>query len=198
MVEFDELRHLWQSQHTPDTPRALDGRAMTEVLRRFHRRQTVINCVRCALLLFALIWAPLHTEDSVKLAGVMLVLIGAAIYMFIDWRNQVGVANLDFTRPSVEFVENGIERLRDVRNPFRRTFWCFIGTTAVGFNLMHLTPAHPVSWEWRVVNHASATALPFAAYWLGLWIRRKRIEKDVQPIEEKLFSMRESLQEQVR
>jgi hypothetical protein len=198
MVEFDELRHLWQSQDTPDTPRALDGRAMTEVLRRFHRRQTAINCFRCALLLFALIWAPLHAENSVKLAGVMLILIGAAIYMFIDWRNQVGVANLDFTRPSVEFVENGIERLRDVRNPFRRTFWLFIGTAMVGFNLMYLVPSHPLSWEWRAINHVTATGLPFAAYGLGLWVRRKRIEKDVQPIEEKLVSMQQSLREQVR
>src|SRR5689334_709864 len=104
MVEFDELRHLWQSQDQPDTPRALDGRAMTEVLRKFHRRQTVVNCLRAVLLVFFLIWGPMHARNLPTLAGVILFIIGAAIYLFVDWRNQIGIARLDFTRPSVDFV----------------------------------------------------------------------------------------------
>src|SRR5579863_8732429 len=137
MVEFEELRQLWQKQAAPDHALALDGRAMSVVLRKFHRRQTAINCLRAAALVFLLIFAPIRTHMALRpVLGILLMEIGLTLYLIADWRNQIGIARLDFTKPSVGFVESSLERLYDMRYPFRRTFWVFIGPAVVGFNLL--------------------------------------------------------------
>lgn len=196
MVEFDELRQLWQKQAQPETAMALDGRAMGEVLRRFHRRQTVINCVRAASLVFMVIWAPLkaHMMPHV-IVGIALIAIGATIYLTDDWRNQLGIARLDFTKPSADFVESSLQRLNDMRYPFRRTFWAFLITLVVGFNVLWWNPAHDTSLFRTVVVHSNATAFPFLAYWLAAKIRAKRFDMECRPILEKLLSMKQALAE---
>ncbi len=196
MVEFDELRELWQNQSQPDSALALDGRAMSEVLRRFHRRQTVINCVRASSLLFMVIWAPLKAHMAAPaMAGIALLAIGMTIYLVQDWRNQIGIARLDFTKPSAGFVESSIQRLNDMRYPFRRTFWVFIVSAVVGFNLLYWTPAHHATLYKAILMHANATAFPFVAYWLGVKIRARRFDLECRPIMEKLLSMKQALQE---
>ncbi len=196
MVEFDELRQLWQKQAQPETVMALDGRAMSEVMRRFHRRQTVINCVRAASLVFMAIWAPLKAHMALHvIVGIGLIAIGAAIFLTDDWRNQLGIARLDFTKPSSDFVESSLERLNDMRYPFRRTFWAFLITMVVGFNVMWWSPANHTSLFRTVVVHSNATAFPFLAYWLGAKIRAKRFDVECRPIVEKLLSMKQALAE---
>jgi hypothetical protein len=196
MVEFDELRQLWQKQAQPETAMALDGRAMTEVMRRFHRRQTVINCVRAASLVFMAIWVPLKSNMALHvIVGIALIAIGATIYLTDDWRNQLGIARLDFTKPSADFVESSLQRLNDMRYPFRRTFWTFMITLVVGFNVLWWSPAHHNSLFRTVVAHSNATAFPFLAYWLGARIREKRFDMECRPIVEKLLSMKQALAE---
>jgi len=195
MVEFEELRELWQKQAPPDSALALDGRAMTAVLSKFHFRQTAINCFRAALLLFVLLWAPLRTHMELRpIMGLVFLEIGMTIYLVEDWRNQVGIARLDFTKPSVGFVESSLQRLYDMRYPFRRTFWVFIGSAVIGFNLMSVPPQN-ATWIRVLAMHCSATAFPFFAYWLGVKIRAKRFDMECRPILEKLLSMKQALEE---
>lgn len=196
MVEFDELRHLWQSQAQPDSSLALDGRAMSDVLRRFHRRQTIINCFRASLLLFLVIYAPIKTHLALHaIAGIALVGIGLTIYLVEDWRNQIGIARLDFTKPSADFVESSIQRLRDMRYPFRKTLWIFLVCAIAGFNALWATPEHHATVYKAILYHASATVFPFVSVWLGAKIRAKRFDLECRPIVEKLLSMRQALEE---
>lgn len=195
MVEFDELRQLWQKQAQPDYALALDGRAMREVLRRFHRRQTVINCLRASLLLFMAIFVPIraHMAPAV-VAGIAFLFVGAAIYLVEDWRNQIGIARLDFTKPSVGFVETSLRRLEDMRYPFRRTFWVFLVSVVCGMNLISW-PHHSTVFK-TVLMHTNATAFPFLAYWLAAKVRAKRFDLECRPIMEKLLAMRQAVEEQ--
>jgi hypothetical protein len=198
MVEFDELRHLWQSQAQPDSALALDGRAMGDVLRRFHRRQMIINCVRASLLVFVAIWAPLKVHlGLLGLLGMALMLTGLTAFLVVDWRNQVGIARLDFTKPSADFVDSSIQRLNDMRYPFRQTFWIFIVSAVAGLNLLW-HPQHQVTWQRMVVAHVNATAFPFIAFWLGVRIRAKRFDLECRPIMEKLLSMKQAMHEGAR
>lgn len=196
MVEFDELRQLWQKQAQPDSMLTLDGRAMSEVLRRFHRRQTIINCVRASLLLFMVIFVPIrgHMSPTV-VAGVAFLFVGMAIYLVEDWRNQIGIARLDFTKPSAGFVESSLQRLRDMRYPFRRTFWILIVSVVCGMNLITWTAEHHSTVFKAVLMHSNATAFPFLAYWLGVKIRAKRFDLECRPIMEKLLAMRQVMEE---
>ena len=192
MVEFDELRHLWQSQSQPDSALALDGRAMSDVLHRFHVRQTIINCVRAGLLVFMAIFVPIKTHMALTgILGVACILVGGVIYLWDDWRNQIGIARLDFTKPSADFVESSIQRLADMRYPFRRTFWVFILSCIAGLNFLW----HPIgagSVYKTILMHCNATVFPFVAYWLGVKIRAKRFDLECRPIMEKLLAMREA------
>lgn len=193
MVEFEELRQMWQRQAPPDTALALDGRAISLVLKKFHRRQTVINCVRAALLAFVLIYAPIRTHMALRpLAAILLMVAGLTIYLVQDWRNQIGIARLDFTKPSVGFVESSLQRLHDMRYPFRGTFWIFIGPAVAGFNLLVTAPAN-ATWLRILAMHSNATAFPFFAYWIGVKIRAKRFDMECRPILEKLLEMKEAL-----
>lgn len=196
MVEFEELRQLWQKQVQPDSALALDGRSMTDILRRFHRRQTIFNCVRASMLLFMIVWVPLnaHMAGTVT-AGIAFLGVGLTIYLVEDWRNQIGIARLDFTKPSAGFVESSIQRLHDMRYPFRRTFWVFIVSAVVGMNLLTWAPAHHATVYRTVLTHTNATAFPFFAYWLGSKIRAKRFDLECRPIMEKLLAMRQALEE---
>ena len=194
MVEFDELRQLWQKQPQPDSAAALDGRAMSEVLRRFHRRQTAINCVRASLVIFMVIFMPIREHMApTGVAGVALLFVGLAIYLVEDWRNQIGIARLDFTKSSEGFVESSLQRLRDMRYPFRRTFWILIVSLVCGMNL--ITWAHHSTVFKTVLMHSNATAFPFLAYWLGAKIRAKRFDLECRPIMEKLLSMQRAVEE---
>ena len=197
MVEFDELRQLWQKQAQPDSALALDGRAMSDVLRRFHRRQTIINCVRASLLLFMAIYVPVrdHMAPAV-VAGVAFLFVGMTIYLVEDWRNQIGIARLDFTKPSAGFVESSLQRLRDMRYPFRRTFWVLVVSVVCGMNLVTWTPEHHSTVFKTVLMHTNATAFPFLAYWLAAKIRAKRFDLECRPIMEKLLAMRKAVEEQ--
>lgn len=188
MVEFDELRELWQSQPQPDSSLALDGRAMKDTLRRFHRRQTIMNCFRASLLTVVGIWA-LNSRLTVEgRIGVCCMLVGLSIFLAVDWRNQVGIARLDFTQPSAEFIESSIQRLRDMRCPFRRTFWIFIVSAVAGMNLLAWHPGRPLGR--MVFGHVNATAFPFFAFWLGSIVRAKRFDMECRPIMEKLLAMK--------
>ena len=197
MVEFDELRQLWQNQPQPAAAPSLDGRAIAEVLRRFHRKQTIINCLRASLLLFLATWAPLRAHlGIVNIFGVMFLVAGMTIFLVIDWRNQIGIARLDFTRPSAEFVESSIQRLHDMRYPFRRTFWLFIVSAVVGLNLISWHPGR--GFPRMLLTHVNATAFPFVAFWLGAKLRAKRFDLQCRPIMEKLVSMKRELRETAR
>lgn len=196
MVEFDELRQLWQKQAQPDSALAPDGRAMSEVLRRFHRRQTVINCLRASLLLFMAIFVPIRNHmGPTAVAGVALLFVGMTIYLVEDWRNQIGIARLDFAKPSAGFVESSLLRLRDMRYPFRRTFWVLIVSMVCGMNLITWSAEHHSTVFKTALMHSNATAFPFLAYWLGVKIRAKRFDLECGPILEKLLAMRQAMEE---
>ena len=97
MERLEELRQLWQSQPQPPAA-AADSRGMKAALRRFGRRQNLIYAVKAALMV-ALAWLSLSwLGHSVLTAmGAALFLSSALGLLFTDWRNQLGIARLDWS-----------------------------------------------------------------------------------------------------
>src|SRR5215472_3390250 len=140
MVRFEELQGLWQNQPQPQPPAlAVDSRGMAAALRRFRRRQYVINSIKLAAMAWV-IWFVLSRPDlsvfTVLAQGLFLAAMISAVVT--DWRIQSDIAWLDFTRPSVGFVDATLDRLRDPNAPFRRTGWLCMALLAAGINLMML------------------------------------------------------------
>jgi len=196
MVPFEELQDLWQSQPAAlaelDAHRAAE---LTEAFRRYGRRQNYINSVRLGLLLFLNVWVLKAPQGPLTVIGLSLMALGLSIYLFTDWRNQLGIARLNFTEPSLEFVRSTLKRLFDQRDPMRPHFWLLVATLAGGMNLLVLARDPRLAPLERVAHHLSACAAPFAAYVLALKIRGKRWRYECLPLVERLRAIERALEE---
>jgi hypothetical protein len=197
MVRFEELQQLWQSQPQPAAPAvAAESRDMAAALRRFRRRQYVINGIK----LIGIVWVTWFclSRPGVSVLTVLgqgLILAGMTNAMVTDWRIQSAIARLDFTRPSVGFVDASLERLRDPNAPFRRTGWLGIAMAAAGMNLMFMGQWATETLHSRIASHAAVTLLPFAAFAFGLKARAKRYAMEYKPLVERLAAMKAALEE---
>jgi hypothetical protein len=198
MVRFEELQDLWQNEPQTQPPAvAAESRGMAAALRRFRRRQGVINRIKVVAIV-SITWF-LHSQLSVSVLPVLgqgLFLAGMITAIITDWRIQSAVARLDFTRPSVGFVDATLERLRDPNAPFRRTGWLGIALVAAGSNLMFAGPSAAEALPARIVSHTAATLVLFAAFAFGLKVRAKRYAMDDRPLVERLAAMKAALDEE--
>ena len=199
MVRFEELQQLWQNQPQPQPPAVVEeSRGMAAVLRRFRRRQYVINGIKLAAMAWV-IWFVLSRPGlsvlTVLAQGLFLAAMISAVVT--DWRIQSDIAWLDFTRPSVGFVDATLDRLRDPNAPFRRTGWLCTALLAAGINLMMLAgpSATQKTLFSRIASHTAATLFPFAAFALGLKVRAKRYAMEYKPLVARLVAMKAALEE---
>ena len=187
MARLEELQQLWQSQPQPPAA-AVDSRGMRLALGGFARRQNLIHSVKAVLLVW-LVWLPLAWVglSALTVAGAAILLGGALAVLITDWRSQLGIARLDFTKPSAGFVDSVLERLREPNAHFRRLLWLHMIPICAGLNLM--LAAHSIA------AHATATLGPFAGYAIGMKLRSKRYAAEYRPIVERLKAMKMALEE---
>lgn len=197
MTGFEELQQLWQSQPQPQVPAlAAESRRMAGTLRRFRRRQYVINALKLMMIVWLGWFLPSRLGISVlTLLGVGLLLAGMINPMVSDWRSQSAIARLDFTRPSVGFLDTTLERLRDPNAPFHKAGWMGIAMIATGANLMFLGPWARETLLVRIAYHTAITVVPFAAFTFGLKVRAKRYAMEYKPMVERLAAMKAALEE---
>ena len=197
MIRFEELQQLWQNQPQPEPPAvAAESRGMAAALRRFRRRQYVINGIK----LVVIVWLPWFFLSRLGVSvltvfGLGLVLTGMINAMAADWRIQSAIAGLDFTRPSVGFLDATLERLRDPNAPFRRAGWLGIALVAAGANLMFAVPWATETLPFRIASHTAVTLFPFAAFAFGLKVRAKRYALEYKPLVERLAAIKATLEE---
>jgi hypothetical protein len=196
MVQFEELQQLWQSQRQPEMA-VVDSRGMTHALRRFGRRQNYINAAKVALVAWQTWFCLSRLGLSVlTVVGQAIFLAGVIHMLTTDWRNQLGIARLDFTKPSVGFVDSVLDRLRDPNAPFRRRFWLHAILIGGGANLLLAARWAASTPQHRIVAHFTAMVAPIAAYALGLQIRSKRYALEYRPLMQRLTAMKKALEEQ--
>jgi len=198
MAAIEDLQKLWQGQPTAlaepnETARAAE---LTEAFRRYGRRLNYFNMVRLGAVLVQ-IAAVLHKAygNPLTFCGLVLLVMGESVYLFSDWRNQLGIARLNFTEPSLDFVRNTIQRLYAQRDPMRQHFWMLVVTLAGGLNLLFLAKDHGLTLSQRIGSHLTATAAPFALYVFGLKARGKRWNYECLPLVERLREIERALQE---
>ena len=196
MTRFEELQQIWQSQ-PQDAPR-LDIRGATDVLRRFGRRQHIINACKAAFIA-AQAWICLAklgiTAGTV--VGEAILLAGVARLLFNDWRSQMEIARLDFSRPSVAFVQAAIERMADPNAGYRRQLGANMALVCVGYNWLALSVPSAHSLAQRLAMQIGVTALMvIAVLTIGLWLHAKRCELEYRPIRERLLAMKDALEQQ--
>jgi hypothetical protein len=197
MVGFEELQQLWQNQPQRQAPAVVaESRGMAAALRRFRRRQYVINGIKLVGIVCVNWYLLSQLGISVlTVLGQGLFLAGMSIAIVTDWRIQSAIARLDFARPSVGFVDATLERLRDPNAPFRRTGWLAIALVAASINLMLMGRSATGTLPSRIASHTALTLFLFAGFAFGLKVRAKRYARDYKPLVERLAAMKAALQE---
>jgi hypothetical protein len=194
MAPFEELQQLWQGQAQRSVSRR-DAAALSSGFRRYGRRQDLIflgKTVIIACQLIFLVWLLRHRP--LALFGACIADFGAILFMVSDWRTQRAIARLNFAEPSVEFLRSALARLEAQRNPFRRReFFIAMGGVWIGCNLM-LTKWSQRTFAGVLGVLAFTTALPFAAYGVGRWIRGRRFEMECRPLIDRLQSVLRTLE----
>jgi hypothetical protein len=95
----------------------------------------------------------------------------------------------------VEFLRSAIARLEAQRNPFRtREFYIAMGGVWVGCNLIIASHWPQETISSLLPGFAAITALPFAGYAFGRWVRRKRFEKQCRPLIRRLEAVLETME----
>jgi hypothetical protein len=182
MAQFEELQELWQQQ--PQSPLTRhDAESLTTDLRRFGRRQDLINGLKVLALIGQIVFVVIRTRhDPMRMVGVSLIDLCVVYFLAWEWRRQRAAARLDFTASSVAFLKTSIARLQALKNPFRgREALILMGGCMVGFNLM----LHGTHWGKRV----SFTALPLAIYFPSVYLRAKRWDHECGPLVERLKAL---------
>jgi hypothetical protein len=186
MAQFEQLQELWQAQ--PELPAAhLDD--VKPLLRAYGRRQSWINAGKAILAGSILTACFLQARSSpLRMSGVVLIAIAAALLLIRDWRSQRAIGRSDFAAPSAGFVNATIERLLEQRNVRRSYYWTLLGATVIGENLI-LSGAH------RLWPRLVASLAPFAAVEAGLWVRRRRFDYECAPLLEQLRAAKAALED---
>jgi len=183
MANFDDLQELWQQQVTPEPVSNRDAASLAKDLRKFGRRQDLINGVKLVVVVCQVVWLVMKfRHDSMRMFAAMLLDCSILYFLLREWRNQRAVARLNFAASSVEFVRDAIARMEALKNPLRgRDFYILMGGFWVGMNLM-------LPWD-QLTARVLLTILPFAIYKPSVYLRQKRWNHEAGPIVQRLRAL---------
>src|ERR1019366_1073126 len=195
MAQFEQLQQLWQRQPRRAFP-PTDAVALSRAFRRYGRRHDLINVGKVILIAGQLIFLLAQLRHRpLALFGGCLADFSGILFMIADWRAQRAIARLNFAAPSVEFLRSAIARLHAQRNPFRtREFYIAMGGVWIGCSLILASHWPQETFSSLLPGFALITAMPFGAYAVGRWIRRKRFEKQCRPLIVRLEAVLETLE----
>ena len=176
MAQFDELQTLWQTQPSAATP-PFDPAPLSGAFRRFGRRQDIINVAKFAIVIWAVVRCFTAFRDrpltSVALGGILL---SAAVALVAEWRIQRGIARLNFTAPSIDFVRAAVARLHAQRNPYHTRAYLFLFTAIfAAYNLITYAAWQRLTVERRILLHGLASISPIILYAFVADVERRRL-----------------------
>lgn len=189
MGEFERLQALWQSQEAASGPSVAD---LMRGVRRHSRKHLGIYAVKTVLVLaLTVVMVAAVRESALAMAGVILVVAGAAVTIGIDWMAHVTLARLEFTAPASGFARAAIQKLRRLERPRGVQYAALLLGPVAGLNLMELALLHDLAWEWRVSAHLGLSLAVLAGAWGGLRVRSRRFERETRPLIERLEAFEE-------
>jgi len=197
MTRFEELQEIWQSQ-PQDAAVTLDIRGTTDTLRRFGRRQNLINGGKAIFIFAQLCFCFYRLGVSLTtVIGEGLFVAGLANLLLADWRAQISIAQLDFTSPSVSFIEDALERMRDPNAAYRKRLGLNLLLVCIGYNILEISRLTAATfWRGLLVQGGVTALLVVLVFTVGLTFHAKRCEMEYRPIKARLTAMRQALEDQ--
>jgi hypothetical protein len=195
MAQFEELQQLWQRQAQSAIP-PHDAAELSHAFRRYGRRHDAIYFVKTIVIgCLLIVLLSLLRHRPLAAFGASLTVFSGILFMVSDWRSQRAIARLNFAEPSVAFLRSALARLHAQRNPFRtREFYIAMGGTWIGCSLILASHWPQEAISSLLPGFVAIAALPFAAYALGRWVRRKRFEEVCRPLIDRLEAVLQTME----
>jgi hypothetical protein len=180
MKELEELQGLWQQQHL-----------LVGEMARYQQRQFGINTIKtvtvAALLALVYAIAARFLHEPLVLAGFLVMAVSIVTFLVMYWRKQFRIARLDFSAPSREFMNSAVALLLGERQVFRAPALVMALLVLVGMNVMLLgLHSGPLL---HVINSLEIVA----ACWFGLTVRKRRFQRENQPLVDRLSAIAQDL-----
>ncbi len=196
MAPFEELQQIWKDQPQPFAV-PLDVRGTLIALAAFRRRQNIINVLKACLILFMIGYFASRQPGSLLIVcGGALIVAGSMNLLIGDWRNQMGITRLDFSSPSLQFIDQALARLDDPNAGLRRRLWLNILLICAGINLANLSDPPSGSRAYSLLMHLASTAAILIALAVGLKIHAVRMKLEYRPIRRRLLALKLAIDEE--
>jgi hypothetical protein len=197
MTRFEELQQIWQNQ-PQEAAVELDIRGTTDALQRFGRRQHLINTFKAICILSQVFYCFYRLGVTRwTVVGEALLVTGLANLLLSDWRTQLDIARLDFSSPSVSFIDTALARMRDPNAGYRQRLGLNLLLICVGYNVLEFSKLSQDTLAHRLALQVGATALILVGtFTFSLKLHAKRCELEYRPIKTRLLAMKQALEDQ--
>ena len=191
MAPLEELQQLWQHQPLME----MNVRRVWGDLDRFGRRQHVINAMKVALIAVETWFCFTRLGvSSLTVCGQALFIVGTMNIVFRDWRKQVGIARMDFSAPSVHFIDQALARLDDPNAGLRKGLWRDLLLVIGGLNLLIYSRPSPSAPLLRALIHLGVSSMLLVAAGVGVSLHAQRCRLEYRPIRKQLLAMKLALE----
>ncbi len=198
MNELNELQNIWKTGKTT-TKEFSSGSVsenLIEKLKTLESNQTRINRLKIFVLIMIftqmVYWLNRLDAGTVWVySGLGVIFTGVTVFMFYYMRNQFNIKRLDFTSPSISFIDDAANMLEKQNSIFKGPFLLLSACLLVGANIMAIgfSSVHEDKFRMHMIY---SFLLIVSTFW-GHRIRMRRIRKEVTPLLDELKTLKENL-----
>jgi len=197
MEELDELKNIWTGQNKDalNLSATFETENIVQKLRKLENFQNRVNRVKLGVIVLLLIMLTVNISKIEDIAwqayaGLGLITLSTAIFMIYYFRNQFKSSNIDFTKTSMIFAGETLLLLEKQNKIFGIPFTLFIIMIVIASNLLISGFSHDPLTMKAVTLRILFSGTIFTSGLLGLFIRRWRIRREVNPLMEELSKLK--------
>jgi hypothetical protein len=124
-------------------------------------------------------------------SGLAVIFAGVTVFMIYYLKNQFNIKRLDFSSPSLAFMDNATNMLEKQNSTFKGPFLLLSACLLLGANIM--ATGFSTDHEDKFQMHIIYTFLMAVSMLGGYRVRMWRIRKEVTPLLEELKLLKENL-----
>jgi hypothetical protein len=203
---LEEMRSVWQESSPPGTEPSDDSPNWQDLLaglRRYERQVLRVNVAKTiggvvTLLLAGGILLPGHIDSWLVLGGLSWVALSTLSFIIVYWRWQFRVGTLPLDRSALELIRLARHGLMRERTLFWRFMPLFGLAMIVGLQVVYLGILRNEPPTDRLLFHVLSALTLLAVLAGALRFRRRRFQREMQPLLDRLEQLEASWQENGR
>lgn len=200
MTNFDDLKRLWQKQTSPQIDKInieeqLPG--LIEKLKKFEKKQFGINLFKTVMVTIIVVsmffFIKKFDTGLFTNIGAIINILAIVWFLFVYWKKQFRVSELNLNNKTNSFLENAIVKLKEQKKLFNIYFPIFGLSLLIGLNIMYLELLASETLDTKLIMHIGISGFLVIIFYLGRKVRIIRIKKEWQPLIDELTTIKNDL-----